>query len=160
MATQIFRFNRDEDKAMEYMKKLHANIAQYTGTATQVIQLVSQGQFIGGLNWAHDILTTKAQGLPIELIVPEMTGFEIGAVSIVKGGPNPIAARAFVDWVLTPEAGALNVKLSNRLSTLKSVPPAPGAPTLESVKLVQYDRQWASDNKDRILKKWQATVGM
>jgi iron(III) transport system substrate-binding protein len=160
MATQIFRFNRDEDKAMEYMKKLHANIAQYTGTATQVIQLVSQGQFIGGLNWAHDILTTKAQGLPVELIVPEMTGFEIGAVSIVKGGPNPIAARAFVDWVLTPEAGALNVKLSNRLSTLKSVPPAPGAPTLESVKLVQYDRQWASDNKDRILKKWQATVGM
>jgi iron(III) transport system substrate-binding protein len=65
-----------------------------------------------------------------------------------------------VDWVLTPEAGALNVKLSNRASVRKEVPPAPGAPTLESVKLVQYDRQWASDNKDRILKKWQAAVGM
>ncbi len=160
MATQIFRFGKDEDKAMDYMQKLHANIAQYTGTATQVIQLVSQGQFVGGLNWAHDILTTKAQGLPIELIVPELTAFEIGAVSIVKGGPNPTAAKAFVDWVLTPEAGALNVKLSNRSSVRKEVPPAPGAPTLESVKLVQYDRQWASDNKDRILKKWQAAVGM
>jgi iron(III) transport system substrate-binding protein len=160
MAAQLFRFNKDEDKAMDYMKKLHANIAQYTGTSPQVIQLVSQGQFIGGLNWGHDILTTKAQGLPIELIVPELTAFEIGVVSIVKGGPNLTAAKAFVDWVLTPEAGALNVKLSNRSSVRKEVPPAPGAPTLESVKLVQYDRQWASDNKDRILKKWQAAVGM
>ena len=160
MATQIFRFNKDEDKAMDYMKRLHASIAQYTGTATQVIQLVSQGQFIGGLNWAHDILTNKAQGLPVELIVPEMTGFEIGAVSIVKGGPNLVAAKAFVDWVLTKEAGDLNVKLSNRGSVRADVAPAPGAPTLDKVKLVNYDRQWASDNKDRILKKWQAAVGM
>ena len=160
MVTQLFRFGKDEDKTMEYMKKLHANIAQYTGTATQVIQLVSQGQFVGGLNWAHDILTNKNQGLPVELIVPEMTGFEVGAVSIVKGGPNPTAAKAFVDWVLTPEAGVLNVKLSNRLSVRKEVAPAAGAPTLEQVKLVKYERQWASDNKDRILKKWQAAVGM
>ena len=28
VATQIFRFNRDEDKAMAFMKSLHANIAQ------------------------------------------------------------------------------------------------------------------------------------
>src|SRR2546425_3486456 len=28
IATQIFRFNKDEDKAMAYMKSLHANIAQ------------------------------------------------------------------------------------------------------------------------------------
>ena len=59
LATQIFRFNKDEDKAMDYMKKLHANIAQYIGSSTQAIQLVAQGQFVGAPNWAHDILTTK-----------------------------------------------------------------------------------------------------
>src|SRR5437870_9543952 len=30
IATQIFRFNKDEDRAMAYMKSLHANIAQHT----------------------------------------------------------------------------------------------------------------------------------
>lgn len=160
IATQIFRFNKDEAKAMDYMKKLHANIGQYAGTSPQAIQLVGQGQFVGAPNWAHDILTAKSQGNPIELIVPEMTGFEVGAVSIVKGGPNTTAAKAFVDWVLTKEAGELNVKLSNRGSVRSDVPPAPGAPTLDKVKLVQYDRQWATDNKDRILKAWQAAVGM
>ncbi len=158
IATQIFRFNRDEDKAMDYMKKLHANIAQYPGTSPQSIDLVAQGQFVGCPNWSHDILTTKSKGLPVDLSVPEMTGFEIGGVSIVKGGPNTEGAKKFVDWVLTKEAGELNVKLSNRLSVRKDVPPAPGAPTLDQVKLVQYDRAWATDNKDRILKKWQAAT--
>jgi iron(III) transport system substrate-binding protein len=160
IATQIFRFNRDEAKAMDYMKKLHANIGQYSGTAPQAIQLVGQGQFVGALNWAHDILTAKAQGQPIDLAVPADTGSEIGAVSIIKGGPNTAAARAFVDWVLTKEAGELNVKLSNRLSVRKDVMSAAGAPTIDQVKMVNYDRAWASENKDRILKLWQTTVGL
>lgn len=160
IATQVFRFKRDEDKAMEYMKKLHANIGQYAGTSPQAIQLVSQGQFIGAPNWAHDILTAKSQGNPIELLIPEQTATEVGAVSIVKGGPNLAAAKAFVDWVLTKEAGELNVKLSNRYSVRKDVALAAGVPTLDQVKMVDYDRQWATDNKDRLLKKWQAAVGL
>jgi len=152
-------YTRAETAAMDYLKKLHANIGQYTGTAPQAIQLVGQGQFVGAPNWSHDILTARSQGQPVELAVPAETGFEIGAVSIVKGGPNTEAAKAFVDWVLTRPAGELNVKLSNRLSVLKDVAPAPSAPTLDQVQLVPYDRAWATANKDRILKKWQATIG-
>jgi hypothetical protein len=43
---------------------------------------------------------------------------------------------------------------------LKDVPPAPGAPTLDTVKMVNFDWQWAADNKDRLLKLWQTTVGL
>src|SRR5712692_4531717 len=160
LATQVFRFNKDEDKAMDYMKKLHGNIGQYIGTSPQAIELVGQGQFLVGPNWGHDILTAASKGQPVEFIAPPDTANEVGAISIVKGGPNPTAARAFVDWVLTKDAGELNVKLSNRLSVLKDVPPAPGAPTLQTVKLVNYDRDWASQNKDRLIKKWQQAVGI
>jgi len=65
-----------------------------------------------------------------------------------------------VDWVLTKEAGELNVRLSNRVSVRTDVPPAPGAPTLTSVEMVNYDRDWAAANKDRVLKLWQTTVGL
>ena len=160
LADQVFRFNRDEEKAMDYMKQVHANVGQYVGTAPQGIELVGQGQFLIGPNWGHDILTAASKGQPVEFIAPQDTANEIGAVSIVKGGPNTNAARAFVDWVLTKEAGELNVKLSNRLSVRKDVPPAPGAPTLDQVKLVNYDRAWATDNKDRLIKKWQSAVGL
>ena len=160
IATQIFRFNRDEDKAMAYMKQLHGNIAQYVATSPGALLLIDQGQFVGCPNWSHDILTEKTKGNPVDLTVPPDTGFEVGAVSIVKGAKNLPAAKAFVDWVLTPEAGALNVKLSNRGSTLAGVAPAPGSPTLDQVKLVPYDRQWATDNKTRIQQKWQQAVGL
>jgi hypothetical protein len=62
--------------------------------------------------------------------------------------------------MLTKEAGELNVQLSNRVSLVPGVPPAPGAPTLDSVKMVNYDGTWASANKDRLLKLWQTTVGL
>jgi iron(III) transport system substrate-binding protein len=159
IATQIFRFNKDEAKAMAFMKSLHANIADYIGTSPGAIGAVSQGQYVGCPNWAHDILTEKGKNPGVSLAVPANTGFEVGAVSIVKGAKNLPLAKGFVDWVLTPEAGALNVKLSNRGSTIASVAPAPGAPTLASVSLVNYDRQWATDNKTRILTMWQQTVG-
>jgi len=160
IATQIFRFNRDEAKAMDYMKKLHTNIRAYIGTSPAAIGEVSGAKAAGAPNWAHDILTEKAKNPAVDLSVPSDTGFEVGAVSIVKGTKNLAGAQAFVDWVLTPEAGALNVKLSNRGSTLEGVASAPGAPTLAQVKLVNYDRQWATDNKDRILKLWQQAVGI
>jgi len=161
IATQIFRFNRDEAKAMDYMKKLHANILSYGPTSPGVITSVSNGEAAGAPNWSHDILTEKAKDpTKIDLTVPKDTGFEVGAVSIVKGTKNLLGAQAFVDWVLTKEAGDLNVKLSNRGSVRKDVSPAPGAPTLDQVSLVNYDRQWATDNKTRIQKLWQTTVGI
>jgi iron(III) transport system substrate-binding protein len=110
LVTQVFRYGGDEKKAMDYMKAFHANVAQYPGTSPQAISLVSQGQFVGAPNWAHDILTERAKNPGIELAVPADTGFEIGAISIVKGRPaaNLPATKAFVDWVLTKPAGELN----------------------------------------------------
>src|SRR6202165_3305906 len=161
IATQIFRFGRDETKAMDYMKKLHVNILSYGPTSPGVITSITNGEAAGAPNWSHDILTAKAPDpTKIDLTVPKDTGFEGGAVSIVKGTKNLLGAQAFVDWVLTKEAGDLNTKLSNRGSVRADVAPAPGAPTLTSVSLVNYDRQWATDNKTRIQKLWQTTVGI
>ncbi len=160
LATQVFRFGMDEAKAMDFMKKFHANVAQYIDSSPNAIQFVAQGQFVGAPNWAHDILTSKAQGNPVDLDIISDTGNEVGSVSIIKGGPNTGTSKAFVDWMLTKDAGALNVKLSNRVSLVPGVPPAPGAPTLETVKMVNYDGVWASDNQKRLTQLWQTTVGM
>ena len=37
---------------------------------------------------------------------------------------------------------------------------SPDSFTLTSVELVNYDRDWAAANKDRLLKLWQTTVGL
>ena len=102
IATQIFRFGRDETKAMDFMKKLHPNILSYGPTSPGVITSISNGEAAGAPNWSHDILTEKAKDpTRVDLTVPKDTGFEVGAVSIVKGTKNLLGAQAFVAWVLT-----------------------------------------------------------
>ncbi len=159
IATQIFRFGRDEAKAMDYLKKLDDNIVEYAPTAAGALALVDEGRSVGCPGWARDILIEKSRAKPIDLSVPSETGFDVGAVSIIKGTKSLGAAKALVDWCLTKEVGELNVKLSGRGSLRTDVAPPPGAPKLSDVKLVTYDRQWATDNKDRILKLWRAAVG-
>lgn len=145
---------------MEYMKKLHANVARYPGASLQAIQLVSQGRSVAAPSWSHEILTEKGRNPGIDLSVPKGTGYGIGAVSIIKGSKDLPAARAFVDWVLTKEAGELYARLGKTISVRADVAPAPGAPTLQTVELVDYDRDFAAANKDRLLDLWKQTVGL
>jgi iron(III) transport system substrate-binding protein len=50
LATQVFRFGKDEAKALDFMKKFHANVAQYIDSSPNAIQFVAQGQFAGAPN--------------------------------------------------------------------------------------------------------------
>ena len=159
LADQVFRFNRDEAKAMDYMKKLDTNVGTYTQKSPDPITVVARGEFVATVNCVHDMLTEKKNGFPLKIITPPETAYEIGGVSIVKGGGNPEAARAFIDWALGPEAGKINSDNSNRISTRSDVVPPEGAVTITDVKLVNYDRDWATREKDRLLKSWQQATG-
>lgn len=157
LCNQIFRLG--EDKAWDYFKKLNQNVKQYTPTAPGPITACATGEFILGMSWAHDIVNNKAKGYPIEAIVPKDTAFEIGSVSIVKNKEtNLAAAKKFVDWLLTKEAGELNTKNSFRYSVRTDVGPPAGMPELSTVKLVKYDRMWAADHKAELLKKWESEI--
>jgi iron(III) transport system substrate-binding protein len=159
LADQIFRLGRDEAKALDYMKRLDANAGQYTQRSPDAIDIVARGEFVAAVNWVHDILVRKKAGFPVIVVIPPDTAFEIGGVSMVKGGNNPEAAKAFIDWVLGPEAGKLNTDSSNRISVRSDVAPPEGAVKLSEVKLVNYDRDWATKEKDRLLKAWQQATG-
>ena len=131
----------------EYLKGLHANIAQYVGTSPQAIELVGQGQFLMAPNWGHDILTAANRGMPVEFVAPAQTANEVGGISIVKDGPNTEGAKTFVDWVLTEEAVEAQRQAVQPPLGAPDVPPAPGAPTLDQVTLWATTRIWATDEQ-------------
>jgi iron(III) transport system substrate-binding protein len=151
LANQVFRFDKDEAKALEYMKKLDGNVGRYTQRSPDAVTVVAQGEFVGAMNWVHDILAQQQKGAPLKVVIPPDTAYEIGGVSIVKGGPNPETAKAFVDWVLGPEAGAINTDRSNRISVRDDVAAPAGAVKIADVALVNYDRDAATRERDRLL---------
>ena len=157
LCDQIFRLG--EAKAWDYFTKLNQNVHHYTPNAPGPITAVANGEFILGMSWAHDIANTRRQGYPIEVLVPKDTAFEIGAVSIIKNDKGNLAgAKKFVDWLLTKEAGNLNTKNSLPYSVRSDVPAPERMPELKKVTLVKYDRDWAADHKDELLKKWESTI--
>lgn len=153
LCDQIFRLG--EEKAWDYLRKLNQNVHHYTPNAPGPITSVATGEAILGMSWAHDIVSTRNQGYPIEVLVPKETAYEIGAVSIIKNNRGNLEnAKKLVDWLLTKEAGELNSKVSYRYSVRSDVTPPQGMPLLKDVKLVKYDRDWAAAHRSEQLKKW------
>ncbi len=152
-ATQFFRYDT-EDEAWDYLAQLDRNTPFYTTSGAAPARQAGTGEVIVGLAFAHDVMKPIDAGFPLALSIPENAGWEIGAVSIIDGGPNPEAAEAFVDWILGPDAQQLHTDLSLRISTHPDVQMPPGATPLAELSLVDYDYEWAGENRSRIVEEW------
>ena len=151
-----------EDKGFDYMKALHKNISQYTKSGIAPVKAVGLGETGIAIAFLHDLVTQKLSGAPVEIAAPcEGTGYETGAVSMVKGSKSPDLARKFFDFALSKEAQEINVKLkihSTPSNTAASV--SADAPKLADMKLIAYDtaKYGASAERRRLLAKWTQDV--
>ncbi len=83
------------------------------------------------------------------------TGYEIGAVGIIKGGPDQEAARMFVDWSLSKEAQELGKTVGSfQFLTNNTAEPPEQAKSLKGANLIDYKFQWAADNREEFLEKF------
>ena len=139
LATLIQLFG--EDDAFAYMKALDGNIAEYTKAGSAPVKAAARGEALIGISFMHDAVTQKEAGAPLVIVAPcEGTGYEIGAVSIVKATKNRDAARRFVDFALSPEGQATGAQADQNQVPSNSKAPLPaGAPDISLIKMVDYD---------------------
>jgi iron(III) transport system substrate-binding protein len=136
------------------------SIFQYTKSGTGCIPMAGLGEVGVGIAFSHDIMAKGInQGYPVVMTFPEEgTGFEVGGLSLIKGGPEPELAKQFIDWCFTVKAQNLFQQYS-RLPVNPKATVAPGAVTLDQVKLIDYDAIWAGQNKDRLIAAWRDRIG-
>lgn len=152
-----------EDEAFAYLAQLHNNISQYTQSGSAPIRAAATGETAIGIVFMHDAVAQTVTGAPIVTVAPcEGTGYEVGSMSIIEGGPNPEAARAFYDWALTPaaqEIGAANNSFQIPSNVNSATPDA--APRLEDVNLIDYNfaLYGSSEERTRLLQRWDAEIG-
>lgn len=152
-----------EDEAFDYLKKLDANISQYTKSGSAPVKAAARGETGLGIVFMHDAVAQAEEGFPIAVVAPcEGTGYEIGSMSMIEGAQNPDEAKTFYDWVLgadvqsiMPEAGSYQIP-SNASAT-----PPEAAPDLDSIKLIDYDfaEYGSSERRTELLKRWDDEVG-
>ena len=99
-----------EEEAFDFMAQLHANVSQYTQSGSAPIRAAATGETAIGIVFMHDAVAQAVQGAPIVTVAPcEGTGYEVGSMSIVAGGPNPDNAKIWYDWALSAAAQELGV---------------------------------------------------
>jgi len=151
-----------EDKGFEYLKRLHKNINQYTKSGAAPAKAAATGETLIGITFLHDLVTMAVQGGPLKTVAPcEGTGYEVGSMSIIKGGKNQKEAKAWYDWALTAEAQAIGAEAKSfQMPSNKSAKIPPQAPRLEQIKVIDYDfaKYGSSAERKRLLSKWDKEV--
>jgi iron(III) transport system substrate-binding protein len=151
-----------EDKGFDFLKRLHKNINQYTKSGAAPAKAAASGETLIGITFLHDLVTMSVGGAPLKTVAPcEGTGYEVGSMSIIKGGRNQKAARAWYDWALTPEAQSIGAEAKAfQMPSNKNAKIPPQAPRLEQIKVIDYDfaKYGSSAERKRLLSKWDKEV--
>jgi putative spermidine/putrescine transport system substrate-binding protein len=151
--------NRNEVKAgWERVKSLKPQILTFWTSHDQVAQLLSQGDaWIAP--WPTDrLLTLKAQGAPVGIVIPkEGVPFSQSEIGIAKGSKHRELAEKYINFALSPEQQKKNsetiwigptnkkVQLAPELAKDLGVNPPPGTvriPVPDWGRIAAYREEW------------------
>lgn len=158
---------KGERRAWPWLKTFHAQVRRYTRSGSEPIQSVLRGDAVAGVVFLHDAAAAArapdGSGAHLALVAPcEGTGFEIGAMSLVRGAPSPENARRFYELALTPHvqqlaavAGALQTQSHRQIAAPE------GTPRLNETKLIDhhYLTYGTPETRRRVIGTWVKVVG-
>jgi ABC-type Fe3+ transport system substrate-binding protein len=91
------------EKGWALLLNAGGNMGSITERSFGVPEAVISGQYGIGVVIDFFGLSAIASGQPVEFVYPSLTSVVPASVGIVKGGPNPEEARAFVNYLLSEE---------------------------------------------------------
>ncbi|MFN4224611.1 ABC transporter substrate-binding protein [Fervidobacterium nodosum] len=159
ITTLVNIYKRDEAKVFDYLKKLDANVNMYTKSGSAPGKDCAIGETTIAIGYLHDLVKLQKEGAPIVITLPrEGTGYEIAAMSLIKGGKEPLEAKKLYNWILGDKAQAI-------IASWYVIPLSPKAPKnklvykLEDINLIQQDLLWEAQNRERLVEKWNKEIG-
>jgi iron(III) transport system substrate-binding protein len=130
-----------EQKTEEFIRGLVANDTKFYGGHTDVRKAVGTGELKLGLVNHYYYQLSKAEGAPVGIVYPDQGQGDMGLLvnstngAIIKGGPNPVVAQAFMDFLLTEEGQKLFAELNYEYPIVEGVPLPDGVQPLDQFRL-------------------------
>jgi iron(III) transport system substrate-binding protein len=105
----IWRFYKETgspDKGYDWLRRLDANVHEYTADGTLLMQKLARGEGVITLWDLPDAqLFKERKGLPIGYMIPASgTPVVTDAIAIIRGAPHEAEARRFYEFVTTNES--------------------------------------------------------
>ena len=135
------------DAAFDKLAELKPNVLNVYSVMSQAFNLLEQGEIsmLSG-NFSSYTLPRKAQGAPVDLAAPKEGVFAMpSGICLVKGGPNPELARAYVNEMLGATLQAEIAEFASSLPANTEVKAGASSPTGVEV----FGPDWAFVSKNR-----------
>ena len=151
-----------ETPGFDLLKAIHANVAQYTRSGGDPSLLAGRGEVAIGVSFANDVVERVRKGFPIRFVAPkDGTGYEIGALALVKGAQNRASALRLIEWALEPEnqkLGPQNGEVSVPSHARAAIDP--DVPKFDDAKVIAYDfgKYGTPAVRDALIKRWTEQV--
>ncbi len=149
------------EKGFAFAQKLDAQIGQYLESGSGCIALAGTREFPVCISFSHDIAAKGlSKGLPLVMTFPsEGTGSEIGGMALIKGGPETnTLGRLFYDWALSVRAQNLYAHFF-RVPLNAKAKVGEGVVQASDIKLVDFDSNWAGENREKFIERWREITG-
>ncbi|HCJ95388.1 MAG TPA: ABC transporter substrate-binding protein [Sphaerochaeta sp.] len=132
----------------DVLKQLVKN-AVFVASSTAVPESVARGEYGVGVTGEANIAKYISEGYPVIYVYPEEgTGARFDASGIIANGPNPKAAELFMDFVTSREAYEIILNTRQRRVVVDYLPGPGPLPSLEDIKLFEYDAEEAAAMRD------------
>jgi iron(III) transport system substrate-binding protein len=138
------------EKAKEYFEALKANGAMITDGNASARDRVADGTVPMGFTDTDDAFVAINQGKPVDIVWPDKDGIGTllipNTVALIKGGPNPVAGKKLIDFLLSPEVEEMLAHCeSGQIPLRSSVKRPPNVPTLDKIKAMKVDYEKIAD---------------
>jgi iron(III) transport system substrate-binding protein len=106
MIWRFYKDNGSSDKGYDWLRKLDANVHEYTVDGTLLMQKLARREGLITLWDMPDVRLYKEQkNFPVGYSIPSSgTPVIIDGIAIVRGGPNTEEAKRFYEFVTTTES--------------------------------------------------------
>lgn len=155
LATMLTAYKSEND-GWDFIRDFYNNLDEkILSSSSAVYKGVADGEYSVGLTLEKEAIKYVNSGAPVKIVYPEEgTSAVPDGVAIIKNAKNMDNAQKFIDFVLSKETQSLMSQQLSRRSIRNDVDSPQGLGPISEIKLVDYDFQWASGEKESVLKMW------
>lgn len=144
----------------DYFKKLEKNEPQIGRSVNDTVTMLNSKERLVAAGPEATTLLSRDKGNPLAVVYPtDGALLMVSPSGIPKNAPSPNAGKLYMEFLLSKEAAAVQVK-SHSLSVVKGVPAAPGAKPLEQIKVVRPTEEEITKGIPEVKEKFRDTFGI
>jgi iron(III) transport system substrate-binding protein len=154
LVTMILGHGGKED-GWDFIKKLYDNLdGKIVDSSGKCHKMVADGEFYAGLT-LEKAAVQYADDPSVGFCYPQDgTSAVPDGVALVKGAPNEENAKLFIDFVTSKECQTEQSQNWGRRPVRSDMEVGEGMAKLSDLVLVDYDFDWAANNKEEIIEKF------